>query len=58
MLIFLDNNVYSALPQTNFEICEDDIYGREVNLNAYKDIATNEVAIDKKAKVILQKLKN
>jgi hypothetical protein len=58
MLLFLENNVYSALPQTHFEICEDDIYGREINLNAYKDIATNEVFMDTRAKVILQKLKN
>jgi hypothetical protein len=53
MLLFLENNVYRALPQTHFEICEDDVYDREINLNAYKDIATNEVTLDKRAKVIL-----
>lgn len=43
MILFLENNMYRAEPLTHFEICEDDIYSREINLNAYRDIATNEV---------------
>lgn len=40
MIVFLDNNIYKGTPYTPFEIVEDNLYERKINLNAERGKAS------------------
>lgn len=45
MIVFLDDSTFTGRPQSEFVICEDDIYERKVNLNALK--GAKNISVDK-----------
>jgi len=57
MIVFLDNNIYKGTPYTPFEIVEDNLFERKINLNAERGKASLAHQTNLKAKIESQKQK-
>ena len=58
MLIFLDDDIYKGTPYTPFEIVEDNLFERKINLNAEKGKSQMIHLLNLKAKLENQKQKD